>query len=65
MGKVLTTTEAAALVGVHPNTMRRWIREGLIEPKYVWQVGKNYLVHSDGLPADGKRPKPPNPKTGG
>jgi len=29
--KLLTTKEAAELLSVHPNTLRRWCNEGLIE----------------------------------
>ena len=31
--------EAAAILGLHPETLRRWDRDGILE------VGRNYLGH--------------------
>lgn len=32
MENLLTITEAAEYLNVHPNTLRRWERDGVIEP---------------------------------
>jgi len=32
-GKLLTVPEAADLLGVHPSTITRWVREGILESR--------------------------------
>ncbi len=60
--KVVTTKEAAELIGVHQDTVRRWVRNGVISSEYVMKVGKTYLIHTDGLPSEEKRPARGRPK---
>lgn len=37
--------EAAALAGVRPETIYRWIRTGLIQPSMYARVGRTYLIN--------------------
>lgn len=62
MGDVLTTKEAARRADVHIDTMRRWIRDGVIDEKYVKRVGMMYLIDSAGIPPEGERPQPGRPR---
>ena len=49
-------------MGVHQDTVRRWVRNGVISSEYVMKVGKTYLIHTDGLPSEEERPKRGRPK---
>lgn len=63
MGALLTTKQAAEQAGVHLDTMRRWIRDGIIEPRYVMRVGMRTFIDADGIPPEDERPKRgPKPK---
>jgi excisionase family DNA binding protein len=43
---VLTVAEAADLVGLHPETIRRWIRTGRLR---ATRIGRSYLIDADEL----------------
>lgn len=45
---MLTTTQAAALLGVHPQTLRKLVRAGIL-PAY--RVGHHYRLHPTDLEA--------------
>ena len=54
---MLTVTEAARRAGRHPETVRRWIREGKLT---AWKVGTQHVIDEDDLTntlADGGPPR--------
>lgn len=42
--KLLTQTEAAKVLGVHPQTLYRYVQDGLIMPKYIGT--RPYYTHT-------------------
>jgi uncharacterized protein len=54
---MMTVTEAARRAGRHPETVRRWIREGKLT---AWKVGTQHVIDEDDLTntlADGGPPR--------
>ena len=47
--KFVRVKEAAALVGMQPNTIRKWIRDGVL--RAYCPGGKRYLIDPDDLKA--------------
>jgi excisionase family DNA binding protein len=44
-GPWLTPIEAAEILGVHPNTVRKFADEGLLdEPEPVWRLGRHRKI---------------------
>lgn len=41
----LTITEAAELIGVHPNSVRKWVKDGHIKP--VARFGRKLIHRKD------------------
>ena len=37
---MISTTEAAAYIGVHVNTLRKWVKDGKVRPAYVSPGGQ-------------------------
>jgi excisionase family DNA binding protein len=46
----MTVQEAAAFLGKHEETVRRWIRQGKIRAERVGELG-NFMIHRDDLTA--------------
>jgi DNA-binding transcriptional MerR regulator len=59
--RLLTTSEAAKLIGVHPRTLSRYASEGRVFPTMILPSG-HYRWELDDLRRqlrDGRRPDPP------
>lgn len=59
--KIISTVEAAKMLGVHPVTVGRWIRTGRLK---ATPIGANYAIDPEKL-AKFKRPiagRPPKPE---
>lgn len=39
----LTTTQFAKAIGVHPDTIRRWDKQGLLKPNHIMPGSKTRL----------------------
>jgi excisionase family DNA binding protein len=48
MSKTVTVKEASVLMGIHPRTIRKLIKEGKLE---AYNTGGKYLVNYDSIPA--------------
>ena len=64
MAKTYSTTRAAKLVGVHPMTLHRWLREGWIRPggipiegRTIWRWANKDIVKARKL-KDSLKPGP-------
>ena len=53
-----TTGEFGSLFQHEPETVRRWIRRGIIEAE---RVGRIYLIHASQIEKAKARPRPGNP----
>lgn len=51
--KLYTIEEAAEILDIHPNTLRRWLRQGVIKgEKYgrLWRVKESELLRTKNNP---------------
>ena len=55
MTNTYRTTEAAKLLGVHPSTLRRWDKTGILRPSYRTPTGERRYTEAD-LEAGRKTP---------
>jgi len=45
--KMLRPCEAARIIGVHPNTLRRWSNEGMVNVYYIGRRGERRFRYKD------------------
>jgi len=50
------TAEAAKLLGVHPSTLRRWDKEGVLTPSYRTPSGERRYTDEDLKAGQQKKP---------
>ncbi len=69
MAKTYSTKRAAKLIGVHPLTLHRWLREGMIRPagipiegRTIWRWADKDIAKARKL--KGKQKPGPKPKKG-
>lgn len=55
MTNTYRTAEAAKLLGVHPSTLRRWDKKGILTPSYRTPTGERRYTEAD-LEAGRKTP---------
>lgn len=55
MTNTYRTAEAAKLLGVHPSTLRRWDKTGILRPSYRTPTGERRYTEAD-LEAGRKTP---------
>ena len=55
MDNTYRTAEAAKLLGVHPSTLRRWDKKGILTPSYRTPTGERRYTEAD-LEAGRKTP---------
>ena len=47
MTNTYRTAEAARLLGVHPSTLRRWDKKGILTPSYRTPTGERRYTEAD------------------
>ena len=52
--------KAAKLIGLHPESLRRWQREGKLEPAWVSEKGTRYFFMDEVLEASEKYQRDPD-----
>lgn len=45
----LTVTDAAPLLGLHPQTIYRWVREGYLQEPLIFHDGTHIYIDEDEL----------------
>ena len=46
-GEMLSITEVAAILGIHPDTARRYAREGVIKARKLPNSNRHYILKSE------------------
>lgn len=57
----LSVGQFAKLIGVHPQTVRRWLREGLIKNFIQYGNYGHYKIHRSAISSDDEEPDPSPP----
>ena len=47
MTNTYRTAEAARLLGIHPSTLRRWDKKGILTPRYRTPTGERRYTEAD------------------